>query len=239
MSQNEIDKLNVKKKKVVCVAPMNYNKLSKIEKDLYAQKILEFKNNKTNVTGAMRDNINGTLFQSSFNNKTGTGFLDQNLEKRIRVLRFFDTHNDNGKTITLNDNAKENDLTYLSEDLMKSQKNKFGEERNFYDTLNYTNYIKNLNKDTLIERTIAESNKNILSIALIQGEPHYFNFILTNESSHEELYHIIISKNDDKEKKGRIENENQNSLNNLNDESKNEKSINFRDNTVRLVTYSK
>ena len=239
VSQNEIDKLKVKKKKVVCVAPMNYNKLSKIEKDLYAQKILEFKNNKTNVTGAMRDNINGTLFQSSFNNKTGTGFLDQNLEKRIRVLRFFDTHNDNGKTITLNDNAKENDLTYLSEDLMKSQKNKFGEERNFYDTLNYTNYIKNLNKDTLIERTIAESNKNILSIALIQGEPHYFNFILTNESSHEELYHIIISKNDDKEKKGRIENENQNSLNNLNDESKNEKSINFRDNTVRLVTDSK
>ena len=63
--------------------------------------------------------------------------------------------------------------------------------KNFYDTLNYTNYIKNINKESLIAKTISENNKNIITIALIQGEPHYFNFILTNETNHQELYHII------------------------------------------------
>ena len=240
VAPDENHKAKAKRKKVVCVTPMNYNKLTQIEKDIFSQKILEFKS-KNNITGAVNDtNNNGGLFQNgNMNNKAGntTTFLDQNLEKRIRVLRFLDTHKDDGKTITMNNNAK-NNLTYISDDLMqKTGKN--GEERNFYETLNYTNYIKNLNKDTLIEKTIAKNNKNILTIALIQGEPHYFNFVLTNESNHEELYHIIISKNEEKETKEEEENENLHPFYSLNDESKNDKSINFKDNIVKLVTNSK
>ena len=44
-------------------------------------------------------------------------------------------------------------------------------------------------------KTISKNNKNIITIALIQGEPHYFNFILTNETNHQELYRIVVSKN--------------------------------------------
>ena len=221
-----------KKKKVVSVTPLNYNQLTNIEKDLFSQKILEFKN-RSNITGT----INNNAFMKNTINNNSTGYLDQNLEKRIRVLRFLDTHNDDGKTITLNKNLNEKDLTYLSDDLLKSKKLE-NIQKNFYETLNYTNYIRNLNKDTLIEKTIAENNKNILTIALIQGEPHYFNFILTNESSHEELYHIIISKNEDKQFKEETENETH-PFYSGNEENKYEKSLNFNDNTVRLVTDSK
>ena len=230
------NKTKRKRKKVVSVAPMDYGKLTQIEKDLYSQKILEFKN-KNNLTGVINDNNNGTFLKNTntMNNKSGGTFLDQNLEKRVRVLRFLDTHTDNGKTITLNKNIQDNDLTYSNEDLLKN-KSQINNDRNFYETLNYTNYIRNLNKETLIEKTIAENNKNILTIALIQGEPHFFNFILSNETSHQELYHIIISKNNENELKEEKENKNQHPFY---DENKNEKSINFKDNIVSLVTDSK
>ena len=229
----ENHKTKKKRKKVVSVAPMNFNTLSQIEKNLYSQKILEF-TDKNVISGAIKNPNNNNLDKTT-NSKT-KGFLDQNLEKRVRVLRFLDTHNDDGKKITLNQNANENELTYLSQDLLKSKNKKSLNEKNYYETLNYTNYIKNLNKETLIERTIAENNKNILSIALIQGEPHYFNFILSNETNHEESYHIIISKNEENESKEEPSNENRHPYN---DEMKNEKSINFKDNIVNLVSDSK
>ena len=228
-------KTRMKRKKVVCVAPMNYGKLSQIEKDLYAQKILEFKN-KNNISGG---NISGSYLEKTMSSNPGGSYLDQNLEKRVRVLRFLDTHTDNGKTITLNKNINENDLNYLDQDTMKASIKRNMEEKNFYDTLNYTNYIKNINKETLIEKTIAENNKNILTIALIQGEPHYFNFILTNETSHQELYHIIISRKNEKESNVEKENENKHPYYSISDEQKNERSRNFKDNIVRLVTDSK
>ena len=239
ISYDDTNKNRIKrKKKVVSVAPLNYNQLTQIEKDLYSQKILEFKN-RNNITGTINNNTNNGTFMKNNLNNNATGYLDQNLEKRIRVLRFLDTHNDDGKNITLSkNNLGEKDLTYLSEDLLKSKKND-NRNKNFYETLNYTNYIRNLNKDTLIEKTIAENNKNILTIALIQGEPHYFNFILTNESSHQELYHIIVSKNDDKQYREETENENTHPFYSGNDENKYEKNINFKDNTVSLVTDSK
>jgi hypothetical protein len=150
-----------------------------------------------------------------------------------------DTHTDNGKTITLNKNINENDLNYLDQDTMKASIKRNMEEKNFYDTLNYTNYIKNINKETLIEKTIAENNKNILTIALIQGEPHYFNFILTNETSQQELYHIIISRKNEKESNVEQENENRHPYYSISDEQKNERSRNFKDNILRLVTDNK
>ena len=217
------NKARMKRKKVVCVAPMSYGKLAEIEKDLYSQKILEFK---------AKNSMNNS-------NPSGRTFLDQNLEKRIRVLRFLDTHNDDGKKISINSGADDKNITYASEDLLKSNTLNNREQRNFYETLNYANYIRNLNKDTLIEKTISENNKNILTIALIQGEPHYFNFILTNETNHQELYHIIISKNKEKDSKSETENENQHPFYNKNDANKNEKSRNFKDNIVTLVTDSK
>ena len=226
------NKIRSKRKKVVSVPQMNFNQLTQIEKDLYTQKILEFKN-KNNLTGELADN-NSTLLQNSLNNKTNSYFLDQNLEKRIRVMRFLDNHTDDGKNIIEKKNINPDDLSYINQKALKGNIKRLRDEQNYYDTLNYTNYIKNINKDSLIDKTIAENNKNILTIALIQGEPHYFNFILTNETSHQELFHIVISKNIDQ--KGKDINDNTHPYLDSNSGDKNENSLNFRDNIVRLVT---
>ena len=226
------NKIRSKRKKVVSVPQMNFNQLTQIEKDLYTQKILEFKN-KNNLTGDLADN-NSTLLQNSLNNKTNSYFLDQNLEKRIRVMRFLDNHTDDGKNIIEKKNINPDDLSYINQKALKGNIKRLRDEQNYYDTLNYTNYIKNINKDSLIDKTIAENNKNILTIALIQGEPHYFNFILTNETSHQELFHIVISKNI--EQKGKDFNDNTHPYLDTNSGDKNENSLNFRDNIVRLVT---
>ena len=229
------NKIRSKRKKVVSVPQMNFNQLTQIEKDLYTQKILEFKN-KNNLTGDLADN-NSTLLQNSLNNKTNSYFLDQNLEKRIRVMRFLDNHTDDGKNIIEKKNINPDDLSYINQKALKGNIKRLRDEQNYYDTLNYTNYIKNINKDSLIDKTIAENNKNILTIALIQGEPHYFNFILTNETSHQELFHIVISKNI--EQKGKDINDNTHPYLDTNSGDKNENSLNFRDNIVRLVTEPK
>ena len=86
---NTNNKISSKRKKVVSVAPMNYNQLTQIEKDLYAEKILEFKT-KNNLPGEMSKSNNETFLQKSFGNRTNGYFLDQNLEKRVRVMRFLD-----------------------------------------------------------------------------------------------------------------------------------------------------
>ena len=226
------NKMRSKRKKVVSIPQMNFNQLTQIEKDLYTQKILEFKS-KNNLTGDLADN-NSTLLQNSLNNKTNSYFLDQNLEKRIRVMRFLDNHTDDGKNIIEKKNINPDDLSYINQKALKGNIKRLRDEQNYYDTLNYTNYIKNINKDSLIDKTIAENNKNILTIALIQGEPHYFNFILTNETSHQELFHIVISKNIDQ--KGKDINDNTHPYLDTNSGDKNENSLNFRDNIVRLVT---
>ena len=229
----ENNKLRAKRKKVVSVAPMNYNQLTQIEKDLYAEKILEFKA-KNNLGGDQSENINGTFLQKTLNNKPGGFYLDQNLEKRVRVMRFLDTHTDDGKNLITKNNINNIDSTYVNQTLLKNSIKRQQDEKNFYDTLNYTNYIKNINKDSLIEKTIAENNKNILTIALIQGEPHYFNFVLTNETNHQELFHIVISRNI--EQKEKDYDENSHPYYESKTGEKNENSINFKDSVVKLVT---
>ena len=230
---NKNIKTRSKRKKVVSVPQMNFNQLTQIEKDLYAEKILEFKT-KNNLGESLPENNNGIFLPKTFNNKPGGFFLDQNLEKRVRVMRFLDTHTDDGKNLIIKKNINNADSSYISQNLLKNNVKRLQDEQNFYDTLNYTNYIKNINKNSLVEKTIAENNKNILTIALIQGEPHYFNFILTNEASHQELYHIVISKNIDEKEKDYNDNKHPYYESNIGD--KNENSMDFKDNIVRLVT---
>ena len=66
---NKYNKIRSKRKKVVSVPQMNFNQLTQIEKDLYVQKILEFKS-KNNIKGEMNENTDETL-----NNKTSGYFL--------------------------------------------------------------------------------------------------------------------------------------------------------------------
>ena len=55
-------------------------------------------------------------------------------------------------------------------------------------------------KETKINQVISNFNNNAnnLTISLIQGEPHYFNFIIHNNSNIEQKYYIQISSGDNK-----------------------------------------
>ena len=63
---------------------------------------------------------------------------------------------------------------------------------------NFNNY--EAEKENKIKQAIFDFNKNSnnLIISLIQGEPHYFNFIIHNDSSIEQQYFIKISSDNNK-----------------------------------------
>jgi hypothetical protein len=100
----------------------------------------------------------------------------------------------------------------------------------------YSRWKKFLWKESLIAKTIFENNKNIIKIALIQRESHYFNFILTNETNHQEQYHIFVYKNiAKKEDKYNETLEKQHPYYSSNISEKNENSMIFKNNVVKLV----
>ena len=116
---NKNNKIRQKRKKVVSVPQMNFNQLTQIEKDLYTQKILEFKS-KNNLKDDTNENTKGTFLQKTLSNSKTGYFLDQNLEKRIRVMRFLDTHIDDGKNIITNKKIDNADIPYVNQTLLKN-----------------------------------------------------------------------------------------------------------------------
>lgn len=62
------------------------------------------------------------------------------------------------------------------------------------------NYDYNQQKENKINTTIMDFNKknNELTLSLIQGEPHYFNYIIHNNSDSEQKYYVVISTDENK-----------------------------------------
>ena len=62
--------------------------------------------------------------------------------------------------------------------------------KNNDDAFNY-----NEKKEAKIQSTLIDFNKknNELTISLIQGEPHYFNYIIHNETDTKQNFHVVIS----------------------------------------------
>ena len=58
----------------------------------------------------------------------------------------------------------------------------------------------NIKKTNKLEKTIIAFNhkNNSLTLSLIQGQPHYFNYIINNNSNTEQLFHIVISTDENK-----------------------------------------
>ena len=156
--------LRTKKKKIVSVAPMKYNKLVEKDKEITSKELTENQNLKTKNS----NNNNNYSIRNKFT-------LDSTTSKKIRVLK----NNDENK-------EKFNDL-------IKNEKEKNLRENEYYETLNYVNILKQKNKKKIIQKTIEDNNKNTLNISLIQGQPHFFNYVINNISDSEQLYKIIIS----------------------------------------------
>ena len=62
------------------------------------------------------------------------------------------------------------------------------------------NYKYNEKKENKLENTIIDfNNKNDdLTLSLIQGEPHYFNYIIHNKSNEEQKFYVVISTDENK-----------------------------------------
>ena len=58
----------------------------------------------------------------------------------------------------------------------------------------------NIKKTNKLEKTIIAFNhkNNSLTLSLIQGQPHYFNYIININSNTEQLFHIVISTDENK-----------------------------------------
>ena len=151
--------LRTKKKKIVSVAPMKYNKLVEKDKEITSKELTENQQLKTK-SNSNKNNLNSTKNNNySIRNKFT---LDSTTSKKIRVLK----NNDENK-------EKFNDL-------IKNEKEKNLRENEYYETLNYVNILKQKNKKKIIQKTIEDNNKNTLNISLIQGKPHFFNYFINN-----------------------------------------------------------
>ena len=73
--------------------------------------------------------------------------------------------------------------------------NTFLSQTNNYKKINSKFYDIDNDKKLIIYKAIKNFNEesNIMNISLIQGEPHFFNFIIHNDSSIEQKYFIKIS----------------------------------------------
>ena len=76
----------------------------------------------------------------------------------------------------------------------------FLSQTNKYLKKNLEFYDYNEEKENNIQKEITNFNKKVnnLTLTLIQGEPHFFNFIIHNDSHIEQKYYINISSSDNK-----------------------------------------
>ena len=194
------------KKKVVSVGPMSYGKMLKKDKEIVGKNIID-SNNRGNIEDILRKKREMREKRNTpYSNYTiqNTFKLDKQTEKKVRVLKYLDDENEeirkNNSTLKQVKSINNMNNTFIPNDVLKANMTRLDKENEFYENLNYANYIKSINKQKVIEKAISESNKNILSIALIQGQPHYFNYLITNLKPTEQLYHVIISQTKKKKK---------------------------------------
>ncbi len=175
---------NTNKKKIVKTNQIKLDKLSEINKENLAKAIIEKAENQQ--ANSLLSNKNQSLENQEVLIKGLKLNLDPETQKRLRALKYSSKPTSQGND--LNSILKLNKLEEL--------KNKQIKENDFIKSLTYVNKIKEINKKDIIKKTLEENNKNTISIDLIAGQNHYFNFIIQNMEDWEELVQIVISKQD-------------------------------------------
>lgn len=181
------------KKKVIKATQMDVNKLMATNKNLlnYTVTNLNDPNNQNNVGDT---NI---LSETNSQNRLRRLKIDPELEKKIRVMRYFSNKNNLGNSNTNNMN---NTNYSVGGNLLKEEKRlnelrqKQSNEEQFLNTLKTCEQIRDFNRHEILSKVSQESHKNVFNISLILGQPIFFNYSVFNDSEGEELYHIVIEK---------------------------------------------
>lgn len=171
---------NTNKKKKVKTSQIKLEKLSEINKENLAKAIIEKAEN-SNASNLLKDKNeqNDVLIKGLKLN------LDPETQKRLRTLKYTNKPNSEGVN---------NPLSILKLNKLEELKNKEVKENEFIKSLSYVNKIKEQSKKDIIEKTLQENNKNIVTLDLIAGQNHYFNFIIQNMENYEELVQVVITK---------------------------------------------
>ena len=163
---NSKDGYNTKTKKKKClVRPIDINKLSNDEKSRIGEEMLR------------SQNLND--LRESQQSKYRKFRVEPEVEKKLRVMKFFNKGPMNAK-IEIED-QKFNEM----------QKKKAEDEKHYKALMEFEK-IREYNKPQLLSQVAQFNHRSTISVSLIQGQPHFFNYIVNNDSLEEELYHIII-----------------------------------------------
>ena len=124
---------------------------------------------------------------------TGEKDLRNNKKKKVvcvgsKKKEFFQNFQ-NEEEKNYNKNIDKIKLSIINNKTFLSQTNHLN-----FDNMNNIN-VYDEQKENKINSTIIDFNKknNELSLSLIQGEPHYFNYIIHNNSNFEQKYFVVIS----------------------------------------------
>ena len=181
------------KKKVVRATQIDVNKLMATNKNLvnYTVTNLNDPNNQGNITDTQL--LNDMNSQSRLRRLK----IDPELEKKIRVMRYFSNKANFGNSNTNNMNNTNYSLggNILNDEKRANElRQKQSNENQFLNTLKTCEQIRDFNRYETLSKVSQESHKNVYNISLIVGQPLFFNYSVFNDSSSEETFHIVIEK---------------------------------------------
>lgn len=174
----------ISNKKKVSIRALDIDTLTIKEKEVIGMEII-------NKNSSAIENLKDKGRENEILNKPIKLNVDLDTQKKLRVLKYSNLVNKSNKfDIRINEN-----LNKIEKERLYELKEKQEKEDKYFETLNKANKIKELKKERLIKQVIEENNKNQLSISLIAGKAHYFNYVIKNESDIEENFHLVISSN--------------------------------------------
>ena len=172
-----------------------------------------------NFTHESRGVLGLSIKSEEMTTKNNFDIIEQNI--RLNIIDTVKENNDNNNNEQII--KKKKVVSYASSNKQKVYyKYQNEEEKNYYKnidkikisiignqttitqtnnkTKNDNNIDYNEKKEKKINNTIIDFNKQnkSLTLSLIQGEPHYFNYIIHNNSNKEQKYQVVISTDNNK-----------------------------------------
>ena len=188
------------KKKKIKAEQMDINKLTAQNKNLYNLAMNSLKNPNNNQDANLINEMN--------KNRQRKLRIEPELEKKIRVMRYFSNKN-NLETNNINNMGNTNyslsSKIQLEEKKLNELKQKQTNDEQFLNTLKTCEQFRDYNRTEVLSKVSQENHKNVFNISLILGQPLYFNYSVFNDSSIEELCHITIDKIKNKNNKENID----------------------------------
>ena len=157
---------------------MDMNKLMTQNRDLYNKTMNSLKNQNNNINDKDTNIINEMT--QSHQRKLR---IAPELEKKLRVMRYFSNKNDPNYTNSNmgNTNYQFNSKIQLEEKKLNEIRQKTSNDEQFITTLKTCEQFRDYNRAEVLSKVSQESHKNVYEISLIMGQPIYFNYSVFND----------------------------------------------------------